>query len=207
MQWRSKIALAMALVGAAHSVRADTTFYFRFDNPGVNRTNLTSDGPIVPPLAGTGQFVSPTNLVSGHYDLATLPGFSMNFSFFDDGATFDQNDIITPLAGLAISIIGSQGHERLFFTESGGAGSDGGRVGGSLDLLDASGYSLTFEPTGAGGNFDYQKGVFNGPAKCCYDSGRYLAVSSPEPGSLPILSSGLVAILLIAIRRSRILFR
>jgi hypothetical protein len=126
----------------------------------------------------------------------------MNFSF-NDGATFNQTNIATPLTGVAVRIATGGTGERLFFTESGGAGSDGGPASGALDLVNGA-VELSFEPSFIGGNFDYFEGSPSGGSPGL--DGRYLALS-PEPGSTALLGSGLIALLLLATRRSRILFR
>jgi hypothetical protein len=123
----------------------------------------------------------------------------MNFSF-NDGATYNQTNIATPLTGVAVRIAAG---ERLFFTESGGAGIDGGPEMGALDLVNGA-LELSFEPTFIGGNFVYFEGSSSGGSAPL--AGRYLALS-PEPGSTALLGSGLIALLLIATRRSRTLFR
>src|SRR5207244_1318747 len=102
-------------------------------------------------------------------------GFAVNFSF-DGGTNYNTGNIATPLTGVAVRIEDfGGGIQRLFFTESGGLGSNGGPSLGALDLVNGPN-TLSFEPSFSGGNFLY----FNGDL-----SGRYLALSPaagvPEP--------------------------
>jgi hypothetical protein len=63
----ARLGLAAALGVAASSADAATIFNFQFDNQGLGGTTLTSDGPIVPPVVGTGTFTSPVDLAPGTY--------------------------------------------------------------------------------------------------------------------------------------------
>lgn len=123
----------------------------------------------------------------GTHNLTSLPGFTINFSFLS-GSNFSNANITTPLTGVAVRIEDAgSGVQRLFFTESGGAGSNGGPFQGALDLSNGVDF-LTFEPTFSGGNFLYASGN---------NSGRYLALSSgavPEPATwaMMILGFGLI---------------
>jgi len=170
---------AACICGLGNSVAANaaSTFTFRFDSQGLP----PSDGPLLPPIVGTGTFDAGTDLSPGTYDLTSLPGFSLHFQFLD-GSSFDTPAIVTPLTGAAVRItdIGG-GIERLFFTEGSGAGQDGGPFSGALDLENGS--SLSFEPSFFGGNFLYIKAPF---------AGRYEALSSwaPEPASWAMMLGG-----------------
>jgi hypothetical protein len=177
--------LAVATAPAA----AATTFNFQFDYAGIP----APDGPVIPPFAGTGTFISPVDLNVGTYDLASLVGFSVNFSFLD-GNTYSTADISTPLTGLAIQVTDlGGGLQRLYFTESGGLGSDGGPHGGSLDLDSGSNF-LCFAPT-TFANYLYQESGA---------SGRYVALSAsvPEPSTWAMMMMGF-GVIGFAMRRRR----
>src|SRR5947209_9358800 len=116
--------IAAGLLIAATSLRADTTFSFQFDNQGINGANASTDGPIIPPLVGTGMFVSPLNLAPGTYALSSLIGFTMSFTFAN-GDSYTQANIATPITGVSVRIVSFRGGQRLFFTASGRTGSDG----------------------------------------------------------------------------------
>jgi hypothetical protein len=175
------IPIAAIMVAAATPAYAATNFSFQFDGVGLFDDNfmILGDGPITPPVVGSGSFISATDLTPGTYDLSSLTGFT--FTFTVNGDTYTNADIVTPLDGVAIRITDAGGGiERLFFTESGGADSDGGANGGSLDLSDGTNF-LSFEPSSLGGNFLYQE---TGSA------GRYLAVSVAEPSTWAMMILG-----------------
>jgi hypothetical protein len=183
------ISLAIAAFAASAAVPASaaTEFDFQFDNAGILNDEglMTHDGPLEPPIVGTGTFTSPTDLGPGTYDLTTLSGFTVTFSF-TNGDTFTTSDILTPLTGVAVQIVDlGGGVERLFFTESGGPGSDGGPNSGSLDLNNGTSF-LSFSPSSFA-NFLYVESSF---------SGRYHALGSdvPEPSTWAMMLLGFGAI-------------
>lgn len=183
------LAAAAPLIAVAVPAVASTGFTVQFDGVGLfdDESLPLGDGPITPPVVGVGTFTSPVDLAPGIYDLSSLSGFT--FSFTINGHTYTQSGMTTPLSGVAIRIsdLGG-GVERLFFTESGGTGSNGGSNGGALDLSDGTNF-LSFEPSSFGGNFLYQE---TGSA------GRYLALSSavPEPSTwaMVIVGFGMVGL-------------
>ena len=147
----ASLVFAAWVAGAAAPVSAATQFDFQFDNAGfVNDEGmLIHDGPLDQPIVGTGTFTSPTDLAAGTYDLTSLSGFTVTFSFAN-GDTFTTSDILTPLSGVAVTVTDlGGGVQRLFFTESGGPGSDGGPNSGSLDLNNGPSF-LTFSPSSFG---------------------------------------------------------
>lgn len=180
------VALAVCAFATAVPARAVTQFDFQFDNAGIvnDEGMLIHDGPLDQPIVGTGTFTSPTDLAAGTYDLTSLSGFSVTFTF-TNGDTFTTSDILTPLTGVAVTVTDlAGGAQRLFFTESGGAGSDGGPNNGSLDLNNGTSF-LSFSPSSFG-NFLYTESAF---------SGRYHALASvPEPSTWAMMVIGFGAI-------------
>lgn len=177
---------AGSLAAGAVPAAAATMFTFQFDDQGLP----PGDGALSGPIVGTGTFTSPVDLAPGTYDLSSLSGFDVTFSFAD-GNNYSTANITTPLTGAAVRITDlGGGLERLFFTEGSGAGADGGGLGGSLDFVNGSNF-LTFEPSSFGGNFLYQES--NGTTTL---QGRYLALSSavPEPSTWAMMLLGFSAI-------------
>lgn len=182
-------ACAVASLALAVPAVAATDFTVQFDGVGLFDDEFLplGDGPITPPVLGVGTFTSPVDLAPGTYDLSSLSGFT--FSFAINGHTYTEADMTTPLTGVAIRVTDlGGGAERLFFTESGEAGSDAGSNGGALDFSDGTNF-LSFEPSSFGGNFLYEE---TGSA------GRYLALSSavPEPSTwaMMIIGFGMVGL-------------
>lgn len=170
---------SMLLVGstvlAPVAVQAATVFGFQF--------NQNSS------LVGSGTFVSPIDLAPGTYDLSSLNGFSVDFSFIN-GRSYTTENITTPLTGAAVRItdIGG-GIERLFFTEGSGPGVNGGGVSGALDLFNGQNV-LSFEPTFFGGNTFFNESSPNGG----FFFGEYtaLSITVPEPTTVALLGLGLL---------------
>ena len=176
-------ACAAASVALAVPAIAATDFTVQFDGVGLFDDEFfpLGDGPITPPVLGVGTFTSTVDLGPGTYDLSSLSGFTLSFTI--NGHTYTEADVTTPLTGVAIRVTDlGGGVERLFFTESGAAGSDAGSNSGALDLSDGTNF-LSFEPSSFGGNFLYQE---SGSA------GRYLALSSavPEPSTWVMMIFG-----------------
>ena len=185
----TRIALGTCLATISAASFAQSTFHFEFDYAGI----FASPGPVTLPLAGSGTFTSPVTLSAGTYDLTSLPGFAANFTF-SDGRTYSTADISTPLTGVAVQVIDlGSGVQRLFFTESGALGSNGGLHGGSIDFDNGIDF-LSFAPSFFA-NYVYQES--GAP-------GRYAALSTsvPEPSSWAMLLFGF-GTLGVAIRRSR----
>jgi hypothetical protein len=176
---------AICLVAPQFDARASTVFDFKFDDQGL----VDNDGPLVGAVVGSGRFTSPIDLASGTYNLSSLTGFSVAFSFIN-GDSFTTTDITTPLTGVAVKITDfGVGRQRLFFTEGSGPGVIHGSKGGALDLENSSNY-LSFEPSFAGGNFLY---LMRDPG---FD-GRYIALSAdvPEPAINALMGLGIFGIL------------
>ena len=180
---RFGLAASIALAAAAPAT-ATTVFNFQFHSAGI----FVPDDVLTPPIVGTGTLTSPIDLTAGTYDLSTLAGFGLTFSFLD-GNSYTSADISTPLSGVAVLVtdVGG-GIERLVFIETGRAGSDGGPHSGVLDLDNGSNF-LSFAPS-IFGTYLYQE---TGSA------GRYVALSAPvvpEPSTwtLMILGFGLIGL-------------
>ncbi len=196
---KAVVLIAAVTIAAAAPASAATNFTFQFDGVGLFDDDFMplGDGPITPPVIGSGSFTSATDLAPGTYDLSSLSGFT--FTVTVNGDTYTDADITTPLDGVSIRItdVGG-GIERLFFTESGTADSNAGLNGGSLDLSDGTNF-LSFEPSSFGGNYLYQE---TGSA------GRYLALSTaavPEPSTWAMMVLGFGALGFGLRRRSRAL--
>ena len=138
---RFGLAASIALAAAAPAT-ATTVFNFQFNS----RQIFVPDDVLTPPIVGTGTLTSPIDLTAGTYDLSTLAGFELTFSFLD-GNSYTSADISTPLSGVAVLVtdVGG-GIERLVFIETGRAGSDGGPHSGVLDLDNGSNF-LSFAPS------------------------------------------------------------
>lgn len=186
----------LAAGSVSSAADAATVFNFQFDNQGVNGTNAATDGPLIGAIVGTGTLTSSVDLAPGTYDITDLAGATLTLDLsFINGDTFTGLNIVTPPTGIAIRIedVGG-GVERLFFTESGLPGSDGGPFGGALDFLNG-GRILSFEPTTFGGNFLYGEGSAIGEQGSL--GGRYLALSSaavPEPSTWAMMLLGFGAV-------------
>jgi PEP-CTERM motif-containing protein len=209
---RFALALCVGFVGASgllasSPVNAATVFDFQFDNQGINGSNLGTDGPLVGPIVGSGTLTSSVDLAPGTYDLSSLLGATLTLDLsFIDGTSFSGLNVTTPPTGIALRIEDAGSSvERLFFTESGGIGSDGGPFGGALDFLNG-GQALSFEPSGSGGNFLYGEGGFIGGGEGGL-AGRYLALSAvpgvPEPSTWATMLIGFGAIGAASRRRRR----
>ena len=190
----SSLAVAALVIGAGFGAKADSTFIVGFDNAGLGNE---SDGVISEPFVGSGEFYSPTTLYPGHtYALSSLTGFTMDFEF-SDGDSYSESDIATPIDEVAVAVSyyngpvsEFDGDLRLVFTEN-GSPADGGPAGGSLDLVNVNDDVLSFEPTYAGGNYEYYEQALQlDPA------GNYLAVAAPvpEPAAWSLMLLGLGAL-------------
>src|SRR6202035_5410894 len=100
MMKRTSLISALVLLVAAmpFTAKAATTFYLQFDDSGGG-----PDRTVSPPSIGNGTFVCPVDLARGTYDLSSLGGFSMQFSFPSE-TTFSTVDIATPIDEVAVAI-------------------------------------------------------------------------------------------------------
>lgn len=164
------LASAFALAPApAHAL----VFQFQFDQVG--------DGlPLDPPIVGSGSFSFDGDPGAGSFALTSLPNYTFGF-VFNDGNSFGNGDITTPLGEVLVLISQAGNAYDLKFSNINGFGGGGGS--GSIDF-DNTVSALSFEPPGFGGNLDlYQSGPY---------FGNYSATSATAsvPGPLPIFGVG-----------------
>ncbi|GAX36208.1 hypothetical protein [Nodularia sp. NIES-3585] len=122
--------VAVTVIGATPLKSQALTFDFTFDN--------TFDGTVTAPIVGTGTFSFDGDIADGQVALTSLANFDFAFNF-NDGSSFTNADIATPLANILVNIA-TIGSDR--FVNFGGSG--GGPFGGSLDFTNAN--FLTFQP-------------------------------------------------------------
>jgi hypothetical protein len=181
------MAVLAVLLGGVRQARAGPiTFNFEFDNARLDFSR--PDGTFIPPAIGTGTVTINNNPGLGTFTLASLGAFSMSFTF-DDGNKFTQADIDSnpSLSEVVIEPFGAG--ERLYFSDTGSGG--GGSAAGALDLINAGGSVLSFEPSFAGGHILYKESSL---------SGDYLGLapsttSTPEPPTLTLLGIGSLGLL------------
>ncbi len=155
--------VAVTVIGATPLKSQALTFDFTFDN--------TFDGSVTAPIVGTGTFSFDGDIADGQVALTSLANFDFDFNF-DNGSSFTNTNIATPLANILVNIA-TIGSDR--FVNFGGSG--GGPFGGSLDFVNAANI-LTFQPgfgplyqsTSAGGTY---QGI-----------ARADVTPVPEPGSI-----------------------
>lgn len=179
--------LALGLLAAGvSSSKAGEIFNFEFDNQGLPSVG---DGIITPPLVGTGSLSFSNDVGAGIFALSDLGSYTISFTI--NGETFTDAGITTPLNEVAVNIFSYGLGQRLEFTENPAASPvDGGPQTGSLDFSNSDSDVLTFEPTYAGGNYEYQMQPVGGVSP---DTGNYLATNSvPEPSTLTLLAAALV---------------
>jgi hypothetical protein len=124
----------------------------------------------------------------------------MSFTFGDD--TFTEADILTPLSEVLVILSAPGPLRRLQFSNINSFGS--GPNAGSLDLINATGDNLTFEPPGFGFGLNLYS-ESSQPNQ--FPSGDYLASQIPEPASLVLLATGIPGLMAFARARQRRSFR
>ncbi len=188
MSSTSRTAAIAAVVFALALPAQAITFNFDFDNTGVNGPA----GTPTPPIVGTGTLSVNGDLAAGDYDVTTLAGLDISFTF--DAVSFTENDIDT--TSEAYLRIAGTGDDRtaLFYTP---LALGNGCAGGAVDFLSGSD-CLSTGPSGFTGKFFLASEITL--------SGNYLGTVVPEPVSsvplpagLPLLLSGIAGFL--ALRR------
>jgi len=120
----------------------------------------------------------------------------MSFDF--SGDTFSTSDIQTPLSDIEIVLTSTSAGQQLQFSNVYAFGY--GPLGGSIDLINALGSEISFEPPGVPGgllNEYYYQGT-------TYYSGNYQAIApTPIPGALPLFASSLSALGLLVWRHKK----
>lgn len=146
--------------------------------------------PIDPPLVGTGSFTFATDPGDGTFALTSLGAFSMSFMF--GPVTFTETDITTPLGEILV-VLSSMGLDRRAqFSNNDPSGFGNGGFNGSIDFVAGTDF-LSFEPPGFGGTLDLY--ILDGTVDAFGNYlGQLTAAAVPEPGLLPLMGIGLLAL-------------
>ncbi len=126
-------ALASTLVLIGGQAAGATTFDFVFTDS------------YVPAYVGYGAFTVAADLGDGVFALDSVGAYSADFTFGTD--TFTTADVATPPAEILLDVTGSPGAQSLEFSNVNPFGH--GPEGGSMDLINAAGDNMFFEPPGA----------------------------------------------------------
>ena len=171
---------------ASHSASAGSSFAFFLDDNG-----FTNPLNPFPPIVGTGNLALASSLGDGTYTLASLPSFTLSFSF-TDGDTFTQADIVSDPTQAEVVIYNNG--QNAYFSDI----TPDTATGGSLSLVNSSGGLLSFSPSYFGAGFYFEAGP-NG-----FDEGNYGNAVVPEPSSLALAGiAGSTGGILAVIRRRR----
>ena len=168
------LASVFALASAPAPAQA-LVFQFQFDNVG--------DGPpLDPPIVGSGSFSFDGDPGAGSFALTSLPNYTFSF-LFDDGNSFGNADITTPLSEVLVLISQTGNTYGLKFSNTNPSGFGGGSGSGSIDF-DNTLSSLSFEPPGFRGNLDlYSSGSYFGNYSA---TAPVPSATASVPGPLPI---------------------
>jgi hypothetical protein len=171
---------------ASQSASAGMSFSFFLDDNG-----FTSPLAPFPPIVGTGNLTLSSSLGDGTYTLASLPSFTLSFSFIN-GDTFTQADIISDPTQAEVVIYNNG--QNAYFSDI--MPSD--FFGGSLDFVNSDGAILGFSPAG------FPVGLFVEESDNGFFDGNYGNSVVPEPSSLTLAGiAGLTGAITAVIRRRR----
>jgi PEP-CTERM motif len=178
------LTLAVGLLGS-QTASADMSFSFFFDDNGF--TNPLNPSP---PIVGTGDLTIAGTLSDGTYTLASLPSFTMSFSFAD-GDTYTQADILSDPTQSEVVIYNNG--QNAYFTDI----TPDDFTGGSITFLNSSGDLLSFSP-------DYFLGFYIEEDPNAFLEGNYGNAVVPEPSSLTLAGiAGLAVGVPLVIRKRR----
>ena len=148
-------------------------FQFQFDN-------VVDGPPLDPPIVGSGSFSFDGDPGAGSFALTSLPSYTFSF-VFDDGNSFGNANITTPLSEVLVLISQTGNTYDLKFSNINPFG--GGSGSGSIDF-DNTLSSLSFEPPGFRGNLDlYSSGSYFGNYSA---TAPVPSATASVPGPLPI---------------------
>ena len=197
----SRCALLATLVGLwlqvdTQQASAAMTYQFMFDNRG-----LGQPPPPLPPFIGSGTLTIANNPGTGTFALNSLGGFSLSFTV--GTSTFTTADIRTPISEVLVVITATSAGQQVQFSNNSPTGSGTGPVGGSLDLMNAAGATLSFEPPAFGGTNLYQLIAPGGTGLLAAGNYRGLSGASvPEPSSFALCAlAGAVGLTVARARR------
>jgi hypothetical protein len=136
----SLVALLGGGIAFASAPAHALVFQFQFDNC----LCVGDELPLDPPIVGSGSFSFDGDPGVGTFALTSLPDYTFSF-LFDDGNTFGNSDIATPLNEVLVLISQAGNTYDLKFSNTNPFG--GGPDGGSIDFDNSVDY-LSFEPPG-----------------------------------------------------------
>jgi hypothetical protein len=166
---------------------AENIFAFQFD--------ISPDGVVLPPNAGTGLFSFANDPGDGTHLLTSLGAFDISFAFGED--TYIEADIVTPLSEVLVILSRIGSVRRLQFSNINPFGS--GPFNGSLDLVNSANHTLSFEPPGFGlGLSLYSEST----QPMQFVSGDYQASQIPEPTSFVLIATVIAGLVVFARRPS-----